>query len=407
MAEPANTNPSVPLQEVGTQTPRCWKCLYPLTGLTAPRCPECGTAFDPADRRTYVCGSLFRLKALRAARRWLPILLLVSSLGYGLVQLQWYYGAVEAGDICTICGVRADTSETWLFGHRVWSRRHAPAATAISDFLGGSTTDHPHNWRCVSRQHRDWWGPIRAQAAGFTLSRYWLADFTVGSLQHAAERLARLGEEEAARDSRLHELLKDPLFAGVPVDDWSKLLARDSAVGTDLKELIRRGILQEPDLGRAWEHMFDLCGMCRARDDEHFRMYLDVWLMGSASEEWLWAAAMENEIGLRYLHPGLKDQQASARQQAARELGLLGDRRALPELEEAARDDDPAVREAAILAIARIDPGARLAPIRPSVKLGAGVAGVIVGSGLWLGSALGNRKRRKRAAALSSLVGMQ
>ncbi len=28
--------------------PRCARCDYRLTGLTEPRCPECGTAFDPA-----------------------------------------------------------------------------------------------------------------------------------------------------------------------------------------------------------------------------------------------------------------------------------------------------------------------------------------------------------------------
>jgi len=28
---------------------RCWHCSYPLRGLPENRCPECGTAFDPAD----------------------------------------------------------------------------------------------------------------------------------------------------------------------------------------------------------------------------------------------------------------------------------------------------------------------------------------------------------------------
>jgi len=26
----------------------CWECGYSLIGLTEPRCPECGTEFDPA-----------------------------------------------------------------------------------------------------------------------------------------------------------------------------------------------------------------------------------------------------------------------------------------------------------------------------------------------------------------------
>jgi len=33
-------------KELGIET--CHKCGYLLTGLTEPRCPECGTAFDPA-----------------------------------------------------------------------------------------------------------------------------------------------------------------------------------------------------------------------------------------------------------------------------------------------------------------------------------------------------------------------
>ena len=31
----------------------CRKCFYALEGLDTNRCPECGRAFDPGDRRTY------------------------------------------------------------------------------------------------------------------------------------------------------------------------------------------------------------------------------------------------------------------------------------------------------------------------------------------------------------------
>jgi len=27
----------------------CWECGYSLIGLSEPRCPECGTPFDPAE----------------------------------------------------------------------------------------------------------------------------------------------------------------------------------------------------------------------------------------------------------------------------------------------------------------------------------------------------------------------
>ena len=39
----------------------CRECYYPLHGLTENRCPECGRAFDPEDRRTF---------ARRRPRRW-------------------------------------------------------------------------------------------------------------------------------------------------------------------------------------------------------------------------------------------------------------------------------------------------------------------------------------------------
>ena len=40
-------------QAVTQPTMYCRKCWYILDGLDDPRCPECGRAFDPANRRTY------------------------------------------------------------------------------------------------------------------------------------------------------------------------------------------------------------------------------------------------------------------------------------------------------------------------------------------------------------------
>ncbi len=34
----------------------CQKCGYCLRGLCDPRCPECGTSFDPSDPKTYTVG---------------------------------------------------------------------------------------------------------------------------------------------------------------------------------------------------------------------------------------------------------------------------------------------------------------------------------------------------------------
>lgn len=38
------------------KTPRCLDCDYPLVGLSEPRCPECGQAFDFADSTSYYSG---------------------------------------------------------------------------------------------------------------------------------------------------------------------------------------------------------------------------------------------------------------------------------------------------------------------------------------------------------------
>lgn len=44
----------------------CWECGYSLRGLPAPRCPECGRVFDPADETTMNMGT-----EVGPARRWL------------------------------------------------------------------------------------------------------------------------------------------------------------------------------------------------------------------------------------------------------------------------------------------------------------------------------------------------
>lgn len=45
---------------------RCWKCNYPLRSLFESRCPECGLAFEPAERTSYNVGR----RMPTWARRW-------------------------------------------------------------------------------------------------------------------------------------------------------------------------------------------------------------------------------------------------------------------------------------------------------------------------------------------------
>ena len=48
-----NPTPTPIVFKPTAQPPQCQKCGYSLRGLTTPRCPECGKAFDPADSHTY------------------------------------------------------------------------------------------------------------------------------------------------------------------------------------------------------------------------------------------------------------------------------------------------------------------------------------------------------------------
>ena len=67
----------------------CRKCGYDLRGQTAPyRCPECGTVFNPANRRTY------RTRPLRWAIGWWvkrAILLLVLPVVLAVASWAWLY----------------------------------------------------------------------------------------------------------------------------------------------------------------------------------------------------------------------------------------------------------------------------------------------------------------------------
>lgn len=66
----------------------CLKCLYPLDGLTATKCPECGGAFDLTDVTSYT----YQTKRQRArALLTLPmVLVLLHSFAMGLAAIPWF-----------------------------------------------------------------------------------------------------------------------------------------------------------------------------------------------------------------------------------------------------------------------------------------------------------------------------
>jgi hypothetical protein len=75
------------------QTAKCLACGYPLRGLSAPTCPECGQAFDPQDSATYE-GSTMNVRhlfvlGLRIIGVWTIIYLIGNFFGliYAITNL--------------------------------------------------------------------------------------------------------------------------------------------------------------------------------------------------------------------------------------------------------------------------------------------------------------------------------
>jgi hypothetical protein len=66
----------------------CRKCGYELEGLTVPRCPECGTGFDPAERRRIL--ERIGKPIPRARYRWVLVLLVLLLLGTLIANILTY-----------------------------------------------------------------------------------------------------------------------------------------------------------------------------------------------------------------------------------------------------------------------------------------------------------------------------
>src|SRR5690242_19490405 len=103
-------NQSVPADSKSTsdvrRISRCLGCDYPLRGLTEPRCPECGRAFDPRDITSVNVGrplGAFGRLLVSPPGRWsyfvayLPFLLLLWAAAYPgsyHMMLNWRVGFV-------------------------------------------------------------------------------------------------------------------------------------------------------------------------------------------------------------------------------------------------------------------------------------------------------------------------
>ena len=315
---------------------------------------------------------------MRAARKWFPILLLSLSCACFLVQLRWYYRAVEVQDVCTVCGIRSDGHEIWLFERRVGTWRHDPVPSPLSELLAVSTTDHRHSWRSVWRNHKDWWGPFVRPAAeeNEILAPLFDSACTLDNLQRLSSTLEQL----------------DP--------GW---LSPYMPGANDLRLLVHRDILQETDPAKARRHASLLRDMCGTRDEKVLRRRLFDWFAAREFSPPMTVAEME-EFRLPILLSCLTDTRPGTREAAARSFGYLGDRSVLPQLEAATRDSDPHVREAAEAAIVRLDPRRRNVLTQRSVEIIASLAGMILAIGLWIALTLRQRRRRRKLARLPSMV---
>jgi hypothetical protein len=61
---------------------RCKTCHYSLANLTLHRCPECGRAFDPRDRRTFEAEPVLITKALVVVGVLFIAVIPVASVGF-------------------------------------------------------------------------------------------------------------------------------------------------------------------------------------------------------------------------------------------------------------------------------------------------------------------------------------
>ncbi len=116
--EPASSAAASPAPAVTDRY--CKKCRYPLMGLTQPRCPECGLAFDLTDPRTYSTTP-------QAQRRRSTIVIVYaasfaagSALAIGLHDDSasvpgrlWLAVATGCGPLWLLFG------ELWRFGHQL------------------------------------------------------------------------------------------------------------------------------------------------------------------------------------------------------------------------------------------------------------------------------------------------
>ncbi len=129
----------------------CRQCDYSLYGLSENRCPECGTAFDPADASTvskYSNGS-----AKRRRRKNLRRFLLFSPLLAYVILTITIPSGFACREYCTKCGLTRGRDERQLpFLPITYHVSESQTATGFSASLTrhGIRSGHTHEWSLIS-----------------------------------------------------------------------------------------------------------------------------------------------------------------------------------------------------------------------------------------------------------------
>jgi hypothetical protein len=356
---------------------RCRACYYVLDGLTAPRCPECGSPFQPDDPHTYFVGSLFRWRLWRRRRQivcatmaWLGLLLLAYSLRY-------YYHRAYCVEICKLCAASERYQEHFMGSISIFRERLSSGECPVHDFLAERIGAHEHQWTRLTRYYKDWWGipgpilDVKDMALGFRVFEE--ATCNVEALNKVSERI-----EECRRGS-----------------DEPMLRTAISRLGSgDLASLIQQGILQEPDLRAANERARALFRMCEAKDGADFRAAVVRW--ANASHE-VQESARSRRIRRGQLLSDLENKAnpGATRAVMADALVEFRDSEVQAALAKAEQDSDAAVSHAASRALEKMRTGRSV----PFVVPLAAIAGTILTLGsvtIGTASLIARRRHQKK-----------
>jgi hypothetical protein len=99
-----------------TPLPTCLTCNYVLTGITTPRCPECGGDFDPADRSTFGPRESTLVRFARRCAALQPSLRFCGLLAVGLLLFVVIASPIWDGNLFIHLAIILMCFLGWLIG---------------------------------------------------------------------------------------------------------------------------------------------------------------------------------------------------------------------------------------------------------------------------------------------------